>query len=79
MKAYAVVRESGEVGVGGAAADSVVGCSPGWREPGSVTGLDCGREEGAGGGEILGCAEEYVGRERCVHGACFGKRINVVE
>lgn len=41
----AVVGEGGEVGLGCAAANSVVGCGPRWREPGSVRGSDYGREE----------------------------------
>lgn len=36
MEAGAVVGEIREVGVGGAAADAVVGCGPGWRGEWSV-------------------------------------------
>ena len=37
METCAVVREVGEVRLRSAATDSVVGCIPGWGEPGSVT------------------------------------------
>ena len=41
----AVAREGGEVGLGSAAAEAVVGCGPGWGEPGSGIGVreSCGR------------------------------------
>ena len=40
MEAGAVVGQGGEVGLGSAAADPVVGCGPGWGEPGSGTESD---------------------------------------
>ncbi len=56
METGAVVREGGEVGLGSAAADSVVGCGPGWGEPGSGGDVRGWEVEGGGrgGGEILG-------------------------
>ena len=52
METGAVVGEGGEVGLGRAAADSVVRCSPGWGEPGSVRGLEIrGGGKGDDGGE----------------------------
>ncbi len=39
MEAGAVVREGGEVGLGSAAAEAVVGCGPGWGEEGSEIGV----------------------------------------
>lgn len=36
VEAGPVVGKSGEVGVGGAAADAVVGCRPRWRGEGSI-------------------------------------------
>ena len=54
VKKGALVREGGEVGLGSAAADSVVGRSPGWGEPGSVRELEYWREEGVEGRRLLG-------------------------
>ncbi len=50
METGAVVREGGEVGLGSAAADSVVGCGPGWGEPGSEGDVRGWEVEGGGGG-----------------------------
>lgn len=52
----AVAGEGGEVGLGSAAAEAVVGCGPGWGEPGSVSWV----RKGCGwrGGSLLGgCGE----------------------
>lgn len=46
MEAGGVVGEGGEVGLGSAAADAVVGRGPGWGEKGSGGVLEVGMEDG---------------------------------
>lgn len=59
MEAGAVVREGGEVGLGSAAADAVVGCGPGWGEEGSETGV-----RGWEGG-MVGERDTWLNRRVC--------------
>lgn len=70
MKKGALVREGGEVGLGSAAADSVVGRSPGWREPGSVEGVRVW-ERGRGRGEKATWLSRKVGRVRVLCSLCI--------